>query len=158
MRLLNPKLLLEFTGRMLAGLSSGASMGLEATIPGTIVILPHASLGVTGVLSCPPTTLLGDAYFRRDIKLLLTFAGMVLLVTGVVSFEAGMGCCAVYSREYAARSLAICRYVLTSVMARLTGRTEGLASSSSVAPSRYPGVLLVRRDVDVRPTRDDEFV
>ena len=110
-------------------------MGLEAML-GTMVIRPHASLGVTGVLSEGPTVLPGDAYLRLETRFVLRLAGMGLLVTFVDSTADGIGCCAVYSLEYAARSLAICRYVLISVIARLTGRTEGLASSSSVAPSR----------------------
>lgn len=47
--------------------------------------------------------------------------------------------------------------MLTSVMARLAGRTDGLPSSSSVVPSRYPGVFLLRI-IEVRPSRPEEAV
>lgn len=105
--LANPKLLLEFDGRRLAWLSSGASRGLDKGA-GTIVIRPHGSFVVLGVFSCTPTLLAGDAYLRRDTRFVLMLAGIGLLVALLGSTGEGIGCWAVYSLEYAARSLGAC--------------------------------------------------
>ena len=106
--------------------------------------------------SCP--------YFRLGMKWVLMLAGSWLLVAEFVSIVEGVGCCgigcsAVYSREYAARSRAVWRVVLTAVIARLAGRTKGLLPSSSVVPSTlYPGARLLRTDKVLRPTWEGEDV
>ena len=158
--LVNPRLRRELAGLSTSWLSGVASRGLEAAC--TIEIRPHGSLGVTGVWSCGLPLLLAleerFPYFLLGTRCALICEGSWLLVVGIASAVEGLGycgigCCAVYSREYAVRSRAIWRYAPTSVIARLTGRMEGLPSSSSVAPSTFcPSVRLLRTSDAVRPT------
>lgn len=73
-------------------------MGLDDTA-GTMVIRPHGSFGFNGPALGAPTVLLGEPYFRLDMRLVDRLLGIGLRVTGVVSSVEGSGCCAVYSRE-----------------------------------------------------------
>ena len=67
-------------------------MGLDMAA-GMIDIRPHASFGVIRFASGVLTLLVGDAYLRLDTRLVLTLAGIALLVALLASCGDGLACC-----------------------------------------------------------------
>jgi hypothetical protein len=158
-RLANPILRLLGPERPeLLTLTSDITSG-EMSSPVAVLILPQfsrngsASRGTTELPSCPPTTLVGVAYFLLDVKLVLMFVGKGVPEAAVTLDLLGIALWPVYSREMLVKSLDVRRYAPSSVIARLTGRTLGLSSASSLVPSYDPGSRRLRMTVEARLSR-----